>query len=73
MDVATQPALRLGQPRALFTRKPLGWGLIFGWPPGFDVSADGKRFVIAQPVGEHQDTSGIIVVENWIGEFARPE
>jgi Tol biopolymer transport system component len=73
VDVATEPALRLGKPRALFTRKPLGWGLVFGWPPGFDVSANDDRFVICQPVGDKQEVNGIVVLENWLGEFTRPE
>jgi len=73
VDVATRPALRLGTPRPVLTRQTLGWSLIFGWPPGFEVSADGQRFVIAQPVGGDQDRSGILVVENWFGEFARPD
>jgi len=72
VDVATDPVLRLGTPRALFSRKPLGWGLIFGWPPGFDVSPQGDRFVISQPVGEEPEENGIVVLENWSREFARP-
>jgi Tol biopolymer transport system component len=73
VDVTTRPALRLGAPRPVLTRQALGWSLIFGWPPGFEVSADGQRFIIAQPVGGNQDKSGILVVENWFGEFARPQ
>ena len=72
VDVAAGPDLRLGAPRALFSRKPLGWGLIFGWPPGFDVSPQGDRFVISQGVGEEQEDNGIVVLENWPREFARP-
>ncbi len=74
VDVVTRPSFRLGTPRPVFSRKPLGWSILFGWPPGFDVSADGQRFVIAEAVGgEEQNVSGILVVENWFAEFARPE
>jgi serine/threonine-protein kinase len=73
VDVATKPALRLGTPRPVLTRKPLGWSLIFGWPPGFEVSADGRRFIVAEAVGGDKRSSGILVVENWSGEFARQE
>jgi serine/threonine protein kinase len=66
----TEP--RLGTPRPLFTRNPLGWSLIFGWPPGFDVTAQGDRFVIAQALNEKQDLGGIVLLENWDGDFARP-
>jgi eukaryotic-like serine/threonine-protein kinase len=72
VDVTTQPALTLGKPRTVFTRKPLGWPLIFGWPPGFDVTAQEDRFVIVAPVEERADINGIVVQENWAGEFTRP-
>jgi eukaryotic-like serine/threonine-protein kinase len=63
---------KLGIPRTVFVRKALGWSLVFGWPPGFDVSADGSRFVIPKAVDEKQDLGGITVVENWAREFAKP-
>ena len=71
VNVATAPSLRLGTPRALFTRKPLGWGLIFGWPAGFDVSPQDDRFVVVQPVEGKPDVNGIVVLENWSREFPR--
>jgi Tol biopolymer transport system component len=73
VDVTYEPNLRLGVPRRLFTRKPLGWILIFGWPPGFDVSPADDRFVIARSLAEKPETSGILVVENWLADFTRPE
>ena len=72
VDVALGPEPRLGKPRALFTRKPLGWPLIFGWPPGFDVSPQGDKFVIVQALNDKQGEGGIVVLENWTGEFAHP-
>jgi Tol biopolymer transport system component len=72
VDVALGPEPRLGKPRVLFTRKPLGWPLIFSWPPGFDVSAQGDRFVIVQALDDKQARGGIVVLENWTGEFAHP-
>ena len=73
VDVTLGPEPRLGTPRALFTRKPLGWPLVFGWPPGFDVSPQGDRFVFAEPVvSGRQDRGGIVVLENWSREFAAP-
>jgi Tol biopolymer transport system component len=69
VGVSTRPSLRLGQPREIFTREPLGWTLILNWPPGYDVSADGERFVVCRPVEQERTVTGIIVVENWLGEF----
>ena len=72
VDVTMQPALTLGKPRAVFTRKPLGWPLVFGWAPGFDVSAQEDRFVIVTSVEEKADLNGIVVQENWSREFVHP-
>lgn len=69
VDLGAEP--KLGAPHELFKRRPLGWPLIFGWPPGFDVSADGSRFILVEPAGETQDHSGIVVEENWYREFAK--
>ena len=71
VDLAAGPEPRLGAPREIFTRKPLGWPLIFGWPPGFDVSADGSRFVVVESEGNARDLGGIVVEENWTKEFAK--
>jgi dipeptidyl aminopeptidase/acylaminoacyl peptidase len=70
VDVTLGPEPRLGTPRPIFTRKPLGWTLIFGWPPGFDVSPQEDRFVIAQSLSDKRDLNGIVVVENWFREFS---
>ncbi len=70
VDVTLGLEPRLGTPRELFARKPLGWGLIFGWQAGFDVSAHGDRFVIVEPQGDTSDRSGIVVEENWSKGFA---
>ncbi len=71
VDVAGGPEPHLGAPRELFTRKPLGWPLIFGWPAGFDVSADGNRFVIVESQGAASSLGGIVIEENWTREFAK--
>ena len=71
VELGTGPEPRLGTPRELFTRKPLGFPIIFGWPPGYDVSADGNRFVVVQSEGDGHDLTGIVVLENWTKEFAK--
>jgi len=69
VDVASGPEPRLGTPREVFSRKPLGWQLIFGWAPGFDVSPDEKRFVIVEPQGAATELGGIVIEENWQSEI----
>ena len=36
---------------------------------GRDASADGKRFVLLQPVGSNPSAMGITIVQNWFAEF----
>jgi Tol biopolymer transport system component len=72
VDVTTAPDLRLGTPRLLFTRPPIRRALIFGWAPGYDVSAQEDRFVFCRATGDSGDLSGMVVVQNWAAEFAGP-
>ena len=63
VDVATRPSLTLGS-----RRKVLSLGA--GWLYGYDVSPDGKRFLVVQPAsGGDSRTPAITVVENWYAEF----
>ncbi len=71
VDIALGSEPKLGAPRELFVRKALGWSLFFGWAPGYDVSADGSRFVVVEPQGELKGSGGIIVEENWSRELAK--
>ena len=71
VDVAAGPEPHLGVPREIFKRKPLGWPLLFGWPAGFDVSADGTRFVIVESQGAASSLGGIVIEENWTRAFAK--
>jgi len=72
VDITPGPSPRLGNPRVVFARQPLGWPLMFNWPPGFDVTSDEQRFVLCLPVAGEQVPEGIVVVENWSSEFNRP-
>jgi len=40
--------------------------------PQYDVSADGRRFVVAEPIGAPPEPS-IQVVQNWYEEFGARE
>ena len=70
VDVATTPDLKLGTPRVLFTRPSIRRLLIFGWFPGYDISAAEDRFLFCRAVGENQNLTGMVVVQNWAAEFA---
>jgi serine/threonine protein kinase/Tol biopolymer transport system component len=71
VDVTLGADPKLGVPRKLFDRRPLGLSLVFGWFPGFDVSADGSRFVVIEPESTKRDLNGIVVEENWSREFVK--
>jgi Tol biopolymer transport system component len=74
VPVDYEPALSMGAPKTLFTHEPSGVQRIFGWSDGFDVSADGQRFVFLQPAGEEEEPDtqpGIVVVQNWVAQFER--
>ena len=73
VEIDLGPALRLGRPEAVFTPRPFGRGLQFGWPVGFDVTPDEKQFLIISREEHEEIESGIIVVENWFEEFAQAE
>ncbi len=75
VPVETSPALVLGAPEKLFDREGSGYQLPFGWPDGFDVSADGQTFVILENADENdgQGVTGITFVENWYAEFTERE
>ena len=64
------PSLRMGMPRKLF-------GLAVIWPGftvlprrGFDVAADGQRFVVVTDSETAKtERASVIVVQNWFTEF----
>jgi Tol biopolymer transport system component len=63
VPVRTTPSLELGSPVTLFSLKGPAWN-------GFDVSADGKRFlaVVPEVVAKEQP---LTVVLNWTAEIVR--
>jgi Tol biopolymer transport system component len=66
VPVESEPTLRLGTPRRLFSWAP-SWILR---NVGYDVTADGQRFILVRPVGSATDDESIRIVENWAAEFA---
>jgi Tol biopolymer transport system component len=66
VDVRTSPSFEAGAPKALFemhlNRSVVG--------RRYDVSADGKRFLLNVPVGEFK-TNPITLVQNWTTEVKK--
>ena len=74
VSVSTSPSFSVGSATRLF--KTIGtragrWGPY----PQYDVSPDGQRFILAEPVGEGATSEpSIRVVQNWFAEFrGRPD
>jgi len=73
VKVTTQPSLSLSAPVKLFSIADghlLGASSMPGSGPGFDVSADGKSFLMVQRVGEEPQPN-IVVDQNWFAEFSK--
>ena len=66
VPVTTRPSFQVGQAKRLFRHAHTG--AHFSTFPRYDVSPDGQRFLVIEPVGDHPDPS-IIVVQNWFEEF----
>jgi Tol biopolymer transport system component len=63
VPVTIGPSPSLGQPRKLFTWEALG--------RGFDVTSDGKLFVMIEETDPGAAGAQITVVQNWAAEFGR--
>lgn len=68
MKVTVSPGASptLGQPQLLFAAETAG--VLFEGPFQFDVSPDGRRFLMVREVGE-RGQHGITVIQNWFAEF----
>lgn len=72
VSVSTESALTLGLPQSLFATPNLDPIRSPAQPGGYDVSADGQRFLTMGPAetdGEETARSSIRVVMNWYEEF----
>jgi hypothetical protein len=69
VDVATKPVFAAGRPKPLFTGDYVPASTTY---PNYDVSQDGRRFLMVQPsAGEQATPTQIIVVLNWHEELKR--
>jgi Tol biopolymer transport system component len=63
VDVYDEPVFRLGIPKSLFDRPASS-----GAPTPFDVSADGERFLVAEPDDSVSRARSMVVVLNFAPE-----
>jgi len=68
VSVDYENGFTLGRPRKLFDRPSTDWSS--NWPDGFDVTADGQKFVMLRPAPTEDDVQPMLmVVQNWFREF----
>ena len=72
VPVSTSPELKVGRPEALFSSP--GLMLRLDNVLGYDVTSDGQRFVVWEPLeaaegAEQTAQQSIRVVQNWFAEF----
>jgi Tol biopolymer transport system component len=67
VTLGASPVLK--PPKKLFTRPVLNGAGQGGWDPGFAVTADGTRFLVARDV-EGGPQPAAVAVTNWAREFA---
>jgi Tol biopolymer transport system component len=65
VPISTTSGFAFGAPTRLFSNANLVWPFVH---PTYDVSPDGRRFVLIDPVGPISQ-SDIWVVQNWFAEF----
>jgi len=63
VDVTTSPALRLGTPRALFDASE--HGIDVQGHSRYDVSRDGRRFLMIRGVREGENAPGLVINYAW--------
>jgi len=73
VDIQTTPALRAGAPQSLFEGHYFeGRTLAGDYRASYDVSPDGKRFLMLKPVaGQNAGSGQLHIVVNWFEELRR--
>jgi hypothetical protein len=72
MAVPVEPGPTFRAPTELFTG-PYYYGATVSSPDVYDVSADGRRFLMIEPGApdDGQTPPDIVIVENWFEELKR--
>ena len=68
VPVTSSPSFRAGRAERLFQHSDIGASA--STFARYDVSPDGRRFLVMEPFGDQPDTS-IRVVQNWFEEFRK--
>jgi serine/threonine-protein kinase len=69
VPVSLAPTLQIGPPRVLFTLPFVTPGAL--GPPPWDVTPDGRRFVMVKASDEELQPSVVAIVEGWFEELKR--
>lgn len=69
VTVQTDGQFRHDTPRELFVDG--GFAAVGSDEPGYDVSADGQRILMAEPVSPSETNRTIRIVNNWFEELKR--
>jgi Tol biopolymer transport system component len=72
VGITGKSSLTLSAPKKLFEmdKAALQAGYLSGRAL-YDVSPDGQRFLMVQRVGKHDTSRTMVVVQNWLAEFAK--
>jgi serine/threonine-protein kinase len=68
VDVSTSPTLEVGKPRRIFEKR---YEPTLALWPNYDVSPDGRRFLMVKTIEEEEAPPQINVVLNWHEELKR--
>jgi serine/threonine-protein kinase len=71
VDFKTTPSFSAAQPRLLFDGKDAKYETALASRPNFDITSDGKRFLMLQAVDNGQSSTQMKVVSNWVDELKR--
>jgi serine/threonine-protein kinase len=71
VDVQTTPEFRAGRPRPLFALESTAAVTYFGLYRGWDVTPDGKRFLVINAPGSAEIGVRLQAVVNWFEELRR--
>ena len=66
VDVTLGPEFRAGAPRVLFD---VPFVYLFGW--SYDVSPDGKRFLVIEGAEQDKALRELVVITNWFDQVRR--
>ena len=64
VSVSSGPTFLVGSGTRLFEHPSLRWLTLL-----YDVSPNGQRFILHEPVGEEGPEPSIRVAQNWFAEF----